>query len=137
VPRRKHNPPQDTPEGIVSFDFLRFFPHRFWVSSWAKDAEFPAGFRYKILSVRDEETKRIEAVIVREEPGGYKEVTIRHPGLSPAEFETDIAEIVADMRQTLGLDLEEQDMSFVRTEDELLECMEDFGWGDWEPEKPN
>jgi len=48
-----------------------------------------------------------------------------------------MAEIVAEMRQALGLQLEEQDMSFVRTENEFFECMEDFGWGDWNQEKQN
>jgi hypothetical protein len=135
--RPKHNPPPDAPEGIVSFDFVRFFPHRFWTSNWAKDAEYPGGFRYKILSVRDEDKNTIEAVILREEPGGYKEETNRAPALTPAGFERDLAEIVAEMQRTFGIQFEEHDMSFVRSENEFLECMEDFGWHDWEPEKPN
>jgi len=63
----------DIGSGLINYDFERFFPHKSWVSGWATDETYRAGFCYKILSVRDEIDGRVELVLVRSFRDGTKE----------------------------------------------------------------
>lgn len=62
----------DPPQALISIDFQDTFPHKFWISTWSKDESYPMGFRYKLLSARDNRSDYVELVIVLEEPDGCK-----------------------------------------------------------------
>lgn len=131
--RRRKQPPTEAPEAFVTFDFASLFPHRFWVSNWSKDEEYPGGFRYKLLSVRDEKKDKIILVTVLEELDGCKTEMGRMVASPVSAFDPLIKEHVADMEKTFGIKFEESHLSYVRTEEEFDEVSHDEGWRDWEP----
>lgn len=73
-------------EALVRIDFATRFPHRFWLTSWSKDAEHPKGFRYKLLSTRPASTGPMEFVVILEEPGGVQ-TEVNRLEVSAAAFE--------------------------------------------------
>ena len=62
----------DSTQGVVSLDFSSLFPHKFWVSTWSRDEQFPDGFRYMLLSVRQESAGLIQLIGLIEEEDGAK-----------------------------------------------------------------
>ena len=117
----------DTSIGLVSFDFARFFPQKFWVSNWASDETYPAGFCYKILTVRDKVDHKAELVLVRLQRNGTKEEL--HRAAVPIEELDKAASIFSvGLAKKFGLDFEEQDFSAVRTLEEFRALSQKYGW---------
>jgi hypothetical protein len=112
---------------FVSFDFEHIYPYKFWVSQWMEDEAYPQGFRYKILSVRDQRAQRFELVILLEERGGSKSEMARVSGPMGG-----VENVAADSRQFLekrfGLDFDEQDYTAARTLEEFDALTVKHGW---------
>jgi hypothetical protein len=117
----------DTVEGFVRFDFVNTFPHRFWVSNWASDEEYPSGYRYKILSVRPEPEGLIELVVLIEESSGAK-TEMSRLRVSPSLLDRAAERFVERIAGPHGLDFETIDLSDVRTEDEFERRIAQRGW---------
>jgi hypothetical protein len=124
------------PQPLVSFDFKRYFPHKFWVSNWKKDEEYPAGFRYKLLSVRDEQENRIELVTVMEEPGEIKTERDRSTIAPPEAFERLVPGYVAKLEETFGIEFALTDVSDIRDEENWKSVSEDEGFRPWKERPP-
>jgi len=117
----------DISSGLVTYDFERFFPHKSWVSDWATDETYPAGFCYKILSVRDEIDDQVELVLVRAFRDGTKEKLHR------ASVRIDEADEAANifsrgLSQKFGLDFEEQDYTSTRSLGQFHVLIQKYGW---------
>lgn len=118
------------PQPLVSLDFERFFPYKFWVSDWKKDEEYPAGFRYKLLSVRDEQENQIELVTVMEEPGEIK--TERDRSTFPPEaFEKFIPSYLAKLKETFGIEFALTDVSDIRSVEDWQGVSKGEGFRPW------
>lgn len=120
----------DSTIGVVIFDFTSRFPHKFWVSSWAKDEQYPEGFRYKLLSVRPEPNGLIELVVLVEQTSGDKSEMTRLD-ISPSAFNRTAATFTAGLAEEYNLDFEELDLSSVRTEQHFREVVISAGWQEW------
>ena len=118
-------------------DLVRFFPHIFWVSNWAKDGQFPAGFRYKLLSVRDEKENKIELVTVMEEPGGIKTERDRITFSPLSAFERLAPGYVAKLEEAFGIKFERLDLTDIRSEADWEERCREEGFRNWEYSPPN
>ena len=119
--------------GIVKLDFARYFPHKFWISDWSEDDEYPEGFRYKVLGVRDEEEQAVELVLLLEERNGSKQEV--HRALVKVAAADGYARVFVDgLEEEHGLDFEEQDFTAVRTAEEFDRAAAAYGWSDEEPE---
>ena len=57
-------------------DFRQWFPWLVWVSTEGHDAEYPDGFRYKVLSERDADSKLVDFVLMRQLHDGSKIIAI-------------------------------------------------------------
>ena len=115
------------PRGFIKLDFARYFPHKFWISTWAKDASYPGGFRYKILTARDEKKGLVEMVLLLEETDGTKEEMHR------ARVRDDSVDGYArvfweGLEKEHGIEFEEQDFSKARSEEEFEEAVSRYGW---------
>ena len=113
--------------GYVNFDFLRWFPHLFWVSNWQQDDEYPAGYRYKVLSVQDERESRAEVAVVLELKDGTKSEVARTAG--PLHGARSMAmHFTKGLADRFALEFEEQDLSDVRTQVEFDVRATQCGW---------
>ena len=114
-------------DGLVSFDFVDVFPHKFWISDWSSDSQYPGGFRYKLLSARHERADVIQFLIVLQHRSGDKEV-LKTLDVNASVFDPVAAIFVDGLAKRHGLDFEEQDFSSCRT----LEAFDDeaalAGW---------
>jgi hypothetical protein len=118
----------DTPVGILpTIDFKAYFPWLVWVSSEGHDAEFPAGFRYKLLSERSADSSTVEFALVRELPDGTKTVAIRGSG-PLSKFDDASKRIVETMSRSVRVTFQRYDLRGVHDFAELQEKMRDFGW---------
>ena len=113
--------------GLVNFDFLRFFPQKFWVSNSATDKIYPAGYCYKILSVRDENESKAELVLIRSQRDGTKE-TLHRAIVSLGELDEAASIFSVGLAKKFGLDFEEQDFTAVRTLEEFRAISQKYGW---------
>jgi hypothetical protein len=119
--------------GIVKLDFARYFPHKFWISDWSEDDEYPEGFRYKVLGVRDEEEQAVELVLLLEERNGSKQEV--HRALVKVAAADGYARVFVDgLEEEHGLDFEEQDFTAVRTAEQFDRAVTTYGWSGREPE---
>jgi len=122
------------PRAFITLDFRRFFPHKCWVSDWGKDPTYPDGFRYKILSVRDEKKREVELVILLEQDDGTKE-EMHRVKLKPVKFVDKYARTLVDgLEKEDGIEFEEQDLSRVRKEEEFDRAIAKYGWLSREPD---
>jgi hypothetical protein len=117
----------DSTDALVSIDFSARFPHKFWVSSWSRDEQYPNGFRYKLLSVRPEPSGPIELVIVIEEVGGAKTEMSRLE-VSPSAFDRTASTFVEGFTESYGIEFTELDLSNVRTAREFERLVSLSGW---------
>ena len=102
---------------ILSFDFVRLFPHKTWVSDWSGEEHEPGSFRYKIMSARHADGDIYELVIVLQNANGTKRV-LKHLELQGGVDRT--ARVFVDgLAHEYGLDFEEQDFSSCRSADEF------------------
>ena len=117
---------------LTTLDFVTHYPHKYWISNWAKDDAYPAGFRYKLLSVRPEPDDLIELMLVLEQPGGQKMV-MKHLDVSPSAFDRTAQTFVEGLSEAYGLDFELLDLSSVRTSEEFERVVSEAGWHEFEP----
>jgi hypothetical protein len=113
--------------GLVNFDFVRFFPQKFWVSNWATDETYPAGYCYKILAVRDEMERKVELVLIRSHRDGTKE-ELHRAAVPIGEVDEAASIFSVGLAKKFGLDFEEQDFSAVRTLEEFRALSRKYGW---------
>ncbi len=123
---------KDIPEALVSMDFSQTFPHKYWISTWSKDESFPKGFRYKILTVHDEQEDMIEIVLALEEPGGLKN-EMERMNVSPSAADRTCAIFTDGLAEEHGIQFEELDLSEVRSEEEFERRVTEAGWYEWQP----
>jgi hypothetical protein len=113
--------------GVVNFDFDRFFPHKFWISREFSTEEFKKKFCYKILSVRDKLTDKVELVLIRAFDGGEKEELTRI--VFPMNlFEGAAKSLVTDFSERLNASFQEQDYTRATTLIEFKKLTERYGW---------
>jgi hypothetical protein len=113
--------------GIVNFDFQNVFPHKFWISNWITDDSYSNGVCYKILSVRDEQSKMAQLVLVRSFRDGSKEI-LRRAEVPLIELET-AAHFISDrLTKELGLNFEEQNFQMARTLNDFNRLAAEYGW---------
>lgn len=115
-------------EAIVSFDFVKTFPHKVWISNWSKDESYPDGLRYKLMSVRMEPENKVEFVITLQERNGDKHELSRDIYSSVDFFERASRSMVNGLESEYQIDFELQDFSSVRTEDEFTKLANEYGW---------
>ncbi len=127
VPYRHEMSDQEAPQSLITLDFATLFPHKYWVSDWSKDESYPEGFRYKILSVRDEAAAALEMAIVLEQPGGNKKVLKSLEGdLQVMEHTAKV--FVERLAEEYGIEFDEFDFSFVRTFEDFERRAKEAGW---------
>jgi hypothetical protein len=124
--------PSEQP-GFLKLDFARFFPHKFWISTWSKDGTYPNSFRYKVLSARDEKKAVIELVLLLEEEDGTKQ-EMHRAQVRLAVLDGYARVFVEGLEQEHGIEFEEQDFSDVQSIAEFERAMAEYGWSDEEPE---
>jgi len=120
----------DPPQALISFDFRDTFPHKFWISTWSKDDSYPMGFRYKLLSVRDNRSDYIELVVALEEHGGYK-TEMKRMDVKISSFDDVAWGFVRGFEKTYGIEFQAQDFSEVKTKeeyDDLSDKMTSHPW---------
>ena len=113
-------------EALKAIDFINTFPHKFWISSWGTDDKYPAGFRYKILSV-SEANDVIAFVIILQHRSGEKELLKSLETRGP-DFDRVVAVFVSGLADEYNIDFEMQDFSACRTPDEFERLSREFGW---------
>lgn len=118
--------------GFVKIDFARHFPHKFWISDWSEDQQYPAGFRYKILGVRDETKQVVELVLVLEERNGDKQ-EMHRAQVKVAAADGYARVFVDGLEEEHGLDFEEQDFTAVRSAEEFDRAVASYGWSGEQP----
>jgi hypothetical protein len=112
---------------IVSIDFKTRFPHKYWVSSWSKDEQYPQGFRYKLLSVRPEPDGLIELVVVLEEASGAKS-EMKRLDVSPSALDRTAATFTDGLSDAYKIEFTELDLTKVRNESEFERRVQAAGW---------
>jgi hypothetical protein len=120
-------PDYDSTVAFVSIDFETRFPHKYWVSSWSKDDQYPGGFRYKLLSVRPEPDGLIELVLVLEEASGAKS-EMKRLDVSPSALDRTAATFTEGLSEAYEIEFTELDLTKVRTESEFERLVSAAGW---------
>ena len=117
--------------GLPVVDFVDVYPHLIWVSTEGRDAEYPQGFRYKLVSVRREVSQAVEFVLIREVTGGTKVVAIHATGPA-SKFEETTKGVLERLGAKLGISFERYDLRDVRSFEQFRAKVSAFGW---EPER--
>lgn len=117
----------DSTEGVVSIDFATRFPHKFWVSSWSKDEQYPEGFRYKLLSVRPKPDGLIELVVLLEDASGAKSEMSRLD-VSPSALDRTAATFTDGLSEEHNIEFTELDLTKTRTASEFERRVKAAGW---------
>jgi hypothetical protein len=132
VAEQEHRQPDLSSDGLLNVDFVEVFPHKFWISSWSSDSQYPAGFRYKLMSARREPDNVVHFLIVLEQRSGDKEV-LSSLDINAPVFDRVAAEFVDGLAAKHGLDFEEQDFSSCRTLADFDKEVARRGWTSTEP----
>jgi hypothetical protein len=106
---------------------MTHFPHKYWVSSWSKDEQYPEGFRYKLLSVRPEPDGLIELLVVLEDASGAKSEMTRLD-VSPSALDRTAATFTEGLSDAYGIEFTEFDLTKVRSEREFERRVKESGW---------
>lgn len=117
----------DSTQGVVSLDFSSLFPHKFWVSTWSRDEQFPDGFRYKLLSVRQESAGLIQLIVLIEEEDGAKTEMSRLE-VSPSAFDRTANTFIHGFIESYEIEFTELDLSNVRTAEEFERLVAESSW---------
>jgi hypothetical protein len=112
--------------GFFQLDFVRTFPHLFWTSGWGHDQEFPNGFRYKVLSVREEPSGDFQIALIRELRDGTKEEMQRFS--APHDKFAASEDLIRMLEQDLAIKFDRVDLSAVRTFEEFQAKSRAIGW---------
>lgn len=113
--------------GYVKLDFVRFFPHKFWVSTWGTDLSYPDGFRYKLLTVRDETERRVELVLLLEQRDGDK-LEMHRATIDMRQVDGYAGAFWKGLEEEHGVSFEEQDFTAARSIIEFDEAVAAHGW---------
>ena len=113
-------------EAIVSYDFVDTFPLWIWVSSWATDDSYPAGFRYKRFSTRSPQDE-CELILVLEERNGEKTEMKRLSGPPAAVLHT-AKVFVEGLGESYGIEFNEFDFSDIKSSEEFERRVEELEW---------
>src|SRR5262245_9586311 len=113
--------------GFLKLDFARYFPHKFWTSDWSEDDQYPNGFRYKLLSARDEKKQVVELVLLLEVRHANKQ-EMHRAQVKVAAADGYARVFVDGLEEEHGLDFEEQDFTAVRTAEEFDRAVTAHGW---------
>lgn len=126
--------PDQMKRGLLNLDFETWFPHKFWVSTWSKDNTYPNGYRYKMLSARNEKEQAIQMVILVEETNGNKTVLLDDL-MSPVEyFEYMSQTMLKGLETSFHIQFDEGlGLSDVRTSDEFDRRTDAAGWYSQKP----
>jgi hypothetical protein len=128
----RHHQPDMTSDGLLSFDFVDVFPHKFWVSDWSSDSQYPDGFRYKVLSARREPENVIQFLVVLQQRSGDKEI-LSSLDINASVFDRAASKFVNGLAKQHGLDFEEQDFSSCRTLEAFDAEAARMGWSMTKP----
>ena len=118
---------QSEQPGLIKLDFVRFYPHKFWISDWAEDETYPDGFRYKVLSARDENASTVEIVLLLQARDGTKE-EMHRAAVNLAAVDRYTRVFVEGLQSQYGIEFEEQDFSKVRSAEEFEQSVAAYGW---------
>ncbi len=111
---------------FLSFDFIRVFPHKTWVSSWSGAEDDDDAFRYKVMSARHAEGDVYELMIVLQNADGGKQV-LKHLTLQGG-VERTARGFVDGLSREYGIDFEEQDFSSCHSLQEFEVVARRYGW---------
>lgn len=117
----------NTSEALTTLDFTKRFPFKYWISDWAKDDTYPEGFRYKLLSVRDESEHMIEFVVVLQQLNGDKKL-MKQMSISTDAFERTANVFLEGLTGAYGLQFECLDFSTVRDAAKFGDLVCQAGW---------
>ena len=117
---------------FVTLDFIRRFPHRFWITDWSSDEHYPAGYRYKILSSREEPDGPMEFVVLLEERSGQK-TEMKRLSISPLSFDHTADVFVSGLADSYDLKFELVDCTAARSEDQFERIVTAAGWHSYQP----
>jgi hypothetical protein len=117
----------DGTAALLSYDFEKVFPHKTWVSTWASDASYPEGFRYKVMSAHHVVEKSVELLILRQRRDGSKDV-LKHYDVDPSAFDRVAATFVEGLAEQHGISFEEQDFRGCRSAEQFENIAANFGW---------
>jgi len=120
--------------GLIKIDFVRFFPHKFWISDWGHDETYSDGFRYKILSARDEKKGVVELVLVLQQRDGVKE-EMHRAKVKIGALDGYACVFVNGLETEHNIEFEEQDFSRLRTAREFEKAVAEHGWSSEEPDE--
>ncbi len=114
------------PEGFVNLDFVRTFPHVFWVSSLTADDRGPDRFRYKVLTMRREPEMMVDIILLREAVDGKKTlVSAKRGSLSTFGI---VDGITQELGRNKGVTFERLDFSNIRSLGEFRARAIECGW---------
>jgi hypothetical protein len=116
-----------TGEAFVSIDFDIWFPHKFWVSDWVADDAYPDGFRYKILSVRNEKESYVNLVLIMQQRNGEK-IERTNIDINLSGFDGYVNSFIPGLEETFGIDFQEFDMTAIRDDTAYEEFCHQNGW---------
>jgi hypothetical protein len=114
-------------DALFAFDFVDVFPAKMWVSHWATDAEYPAGYRYKMMSALRARENVVELLVVLEQRSGDKEV-LEQLTIRPDAIDRIGRRFADGLSEKFGLDFEEQDFTNCRTEAAFESAARRYGW---------
>jgi len=115
-------------------DFTSTFPWLVWVSSEGHDSEYPAGFVYKILTVRSADSTTGEIVLIRQLHDGTKSVAIHAKG-ALGGIESACQSIADKFSALFKITFQKFDLRDVHDASELQARVKQFGWSEAELSK--
>src|SRR6266404_5541448 len=110
-------PPPSGTVAIIHFDFVSVFPAVSWASEEGYDAEYPAGFSYKVLSARHEPSGDYECVVVRQVSDGSK--TILRRFMVPKDQFPAVEELVRSYEEAFSVRFDRREFLQARTAEEF------------------
>ncbi len=114
----------------VCINFVQYFPHKFWVSSWQKNESYPEGFRYKIVSALDDYMPVIEFLVVLESVNGFKWDV--HRFVTSLKRSQENVEMWLDiLEKQHGVVFQEHDFSSFKSAEEFEQASHSVGWTEW------
>ena len=112
--------------GLPDIDFKRYFPHILAISEIQKDSQFPDGYQYKFITVRDEEDKVMFLALTRR--GGTDRLVRLYLAKGPIASDLDMRNRAEQFGKRLQLKFEVVDLRELRTLDEFRLKAQGMSW---------
>lgn len=112
-------------QGLPAVDFATVYPHLVWVSTEGRDAEYPAGFRYKLLSVKRGE--QVEFVLIRDVANGTKTIAMHAKG-AISKFEGAASGMLSRLGTKFDVSFERFDFREITSVEEFKKLAAKIGW---------